>query len=175
VEIISWNVNSVRARLPRVAALLARRQPDVVCLQEIKVSPQDFPVAEFTALGYACAVHGQQGRNGVAILARAAPAGVARGFDADPAPGQARVAGRRHAEGRPNGFTHLRAASHSVDQLAAGDAVPVAEFLKLLELNLIGQNLQRLVSRPLVAQVAQSVNQPLPAIPHGHHSSPSST
>jgi exodeoxyribonuclease III len=53
VEIISWNVNSVRARLPRVAALLARRQPDLVCLQEIKVSSQDFPVAEFAALGYA--------------------------------------------------------------------------------------------------------------------------
>ena len=53
MEIISWNVNSVRARLPRVAALLARRQPDVVCLQDIKVSPADFPVAEFAALGYA--------------------------------------------------------------------------------------------------------------------------
>jgi exodeoxyribonuclease-3 len=91
VEIISWNVNSVRARLPRVAALLARRQPDVVCLQEIKVSSQDFPVAEFAALGYASAVHGQEGRNGVAMLARAAPADVARGFDADPVPGQARV------------------------------------------------------------------------------------
>ena len=91
VEIITWNVNSVRARLPRVAALLARRQPDLVCLQEIKVSPQDFPAAEFAALGYASAVHGQEGRNGVAMLARAAPADVVRGFDADPAPGQARV------------------------------------------------------------------------------------
>lgn len=91
MEIITWNVNSVRARLPRVAALLARRQPDLVCLQEIKVSPQDFPVAEFAALGYAAAVHGQEGRNGVAMLARAAPADVVRGFDADPAPGQARV------------------------------------------------------------------------------------
>ena len=91
MEIISWNVNSVRARLPRVAALLARRQPDVVCLQEIKVSSQDFPVAEFAALGYASAVHGQEGRNGVAMLARAAPADAARGFDADPVPGQARV------------------------------------------------------------------------------------
>lgn len=91
MEIISWNVNSVRARLPRVAALLARRQPDLVCLQEIKVSPQDFPVVEFAALGYASAVHGQEARNGVAMLARAAPADVARGFDADPAPSQARV------------------------------------------------------------------------------------
>ena len=91
MEIISWNVNSIRSRLPRVAALLARRQPDLVCLQEIKVSPQDFPVAEFAALGYASAVHGQEGRNGVAMLARAAPADVACGFDADPAPGQARV------------------------------------------------------------------------------------
>ena len=83
--------HSIRARLPRVAALLARRQPDLVCLQEIKVSTRDFPVAEFAALGYASAVHGQEGRNGVAMLARTGPAEVARGFDADPAPDQARV------------------------------------------------------------------------------------
>jgi hypothetical protein len=48
----------------------------------------------------------------------------------------------------------------------------VAEFLELLEINLIGQDTQRVVSRPLVAQAAQSVSQPLPAIPHGYHPSP---
>jgi hypothetical protein len=47
--------------------------------------------------------------------------------------------------------------------------VPVAEFPELLEINLIGQDTQRLVSRLLVTQAAQSVNQPLPAIPHGYH------
>jgi hypothetical protein len=65
------------------------------------------------------------------------------------------------------GFTQLRAASHPVDQRVAGDAVPVAEFPELLEVNLIGQDTQRLVSRLLVAQAAQSVGQSLPAIPHG--------
>src|SRR6266516_7057269 len=70
------------------------------------------------------------------------------------------------------GFTQLRAASHPVDQRVAGDAVPVAEFPELLEVNLIGQDTQRLVSRLLVTQAAQSVNQPLPAIPHGYHPSP---
>ena len=67
----------------------------------------------------------------------------------------------------PDGFTHLRAASHPVEQRVAGDAVPVAECLKLLQINLIRQDTQRFVSRPLVTQAAQSVNHPLPAIPHG--------
>jgi hypothetical protein len=61
----------------------------------------------------------------------------------------------------------LTAASHPVDQRVAGDAVPVAEFPELLEINLIGQDTQRLVSRLLVAQAAQSVSQPLPAVSHG--------
>jgi hypothetical protein len=71
-----------------------------------------------------------------------------------------------------DGLTHLRAAAHPVDQRVAGDAVPVAEFPKLLGINLIGQDTQRLVSRLLVAQAAQSVSQPLPAIRHGYHPSP---
>jgi hypothetical protein len=50
--------------------------------------------------------------------------------------------------------------------------VPVAEFPELVEINLIGQDTQCLVSRLLVTQAAQSVNQPLPAIPHGYHPEP---
>jgi exodeoxyribonuclease III len=91
VKVITWNVNSVRARLPRVTALLARFRPDLACLQEIKTSTEEFPAAEFAAAGYQAAVYGQAGRNGVAVLSRTPLAGVARGFAGDPAPDQARV------------------------------------------------------------------------------------
>jgi exodeoxyribonuclease III len=91
MKIISWNVNSIRARLPRVTALLARHRPDLVCLQEIKTSTGDFPAAELAAAGYQAAVHGQAGRNGVAVLSRTELTDAARGFADDPVPEQARV------------------------------------------------------------------------------------
>jgi exodeoxyribonuclease-3 len=91
MRIVSWNVNSVHRRLPRVLAMLARHRPDVVCLQEIRTDRSGFPTAELTGQGYQCAVHGQPGRNGVAILSRQAPADVLPGFRGDPVPEQARV------------------------------------------------------------------------------------
>ena len=66
----TWNVNSIRARLPRLLAWLERRRPDVVCLQETKVVDEDFPTAEIQALGYHCRAFGQKTYNGVAILSR---------------------------------------------------------------------------------------------------------
>jgi len=87
MKIATWNVNSVRARLPRLLAWLERERPDVVCLQETKVVDADFPVAEIQALGYHCAVFGQKTYNGVAILSLAPAADVVRGFpDGLPAP-----------------------------------------------------------------------------------------
>lgn len=91
MKIISWNVNSLRVRLARALALLQRHQPDVLCLQEIKLTEPDFPAEEFARLGYQAAVFGQKTYNGVAILARRAPANVQRGFPGDPLPEQARV------------------------------------------------------------------------------------
>ena len=70
MKIITWKVNSVHARLSRVTALLARHQPDLACLQEIKTSSGEFPAGDFAAVGSAAAVHGQAGRNGVAVLTR---------------------------------------------------------------------------------------------------------
>jgi hypothetical protein len=89
-------------------------------------------------------------------------------------PRTAASSGRRDQDrgSDPDGFTGLRAASHPIDHLAQRNAVLVPEFLELPEINLIGQVTQRVVSRPLVAQAAQSVSQPLPAIPHGYHPSP---
>jgi exodeoxyribonuclease III len=91
MKIISWNVNSVRARLPRITALLARYQPDLACLQEIKTSAEEFPAAELAAAGYRAAVYGQAARNGVAVLSRREVTDVTRGFAGDPVPDQARV------------------------------------------------------------------------------------
>lgn len=72
MRIVTWNVNSLRARLPRVVQLLAEHQPDVALLQETKSPPDTFPTAELAHAGYA-AVHNSGGRwAGVAVLARSA-------------------------------------------------------------------------------------------------------
>lgn len=70
MRIATWNVNSIKARLPRVTGWLEAAQPDVVCLQEIKCIDENFPTAEIEALGYHVAVHGQKSYNGVAILSK---------------------------------------------------------------------------------------------------------
>ncbi|WGD31497.1 exodeoxyribonuclease III [Ancylobacter sp. WKF20] len=68
--IATWNVNSVRLRIDNTIAWLKDRQPDIVCLQEIKCQDDQFPREAFEALGYNVAVHGQKGFNGVAVLSR---------------------------------------------------------------------------------------------------------
>jgi exodeoxyribonuclease-3 len=73
MEIATWNVNSIRIRLPRLLAWLERRRPDIVCLQETKVIDEDFPRLEIESLGYRCLVNGQRTYNGVAILTRFEP------------------------------------------------------------------------------------------------------
>jgi exodeoxyribonuclease-3 len=91
VKVITWNVNSLRARLERTKALLARHQPDVLCLQETKIPDDDFPFDEFEALGYHAACLGQRAYNGVAILSRLPLEGVSCGFPGDPVPEQSRA------------------------------------------------------------------------------------
>jgi exodeoxyribonuclease III len=87
---VTWNVNSLRARLPRVLELLALHRPDVVCLQETKCTPDNFPVAELREAGYL--VHHQSGGQwaGVALLAREALTDIAAGLPDDVAPDEAR-------------------------------------------------------------------------------------
>jgi exodeoxyribonuclease-3 len=70
VKIATWNVNSVKARLPNVLNWLKEAAPDVVMLQEIKCQTDAFPRTEIEDLGYNCAVVGQKSYNGVAILSR---------------------------------------------------------------------------------------------------------
>jgi len=71
VKIASWNINSVRLRMPIVARFLKEEAPDVLCLQEIKCQDGQFPYEAFRALGYEhFAVHGQKGYHGVATISR---------------------------------------------------------------------------------------------------------
>jgi exodeoxyribonuclease-3 len=80
MKLATWNVNSIRARQERLLAWLERTKPDVVCLQEVKVSEEAFPFAVLGEAGYAACVHGQRTYNGVAVLAREEPTEVERGF-----------------------------------------------------------------------------------------------
>lgn len=71
MKLITWNVNSLRVRLPQVLQLLAEAQPDALCLQELKLQTKDFPSEALAAAGYPHQlVHGQKTYNGVAILSR---------------------------------------------------------------------------------------------------------
>ena len=85
LRIATWNVNSLRARLPRVEEWLAYACPDVLCMQETKVTDAGFPAMAFQALGYETVFHGGAGRwNGVAIASRVGIDDVVIGFDHDP-------------------------------------------------------------------------------------------
>ncbi|WP_374513688.1 exodeoxyribonuclease III [Niveibacterium sp.] len=90
MKLATWNVNSLKVRLPHLLDWLAREQPDVVCLQELKCEDGAVPRADIEAAGYRLETHGQKTYNGVAILSRTPIDAVQRnipGF-ADP---QARV------------------------------------------------------------------------------------
>jgi len=80
MRLATWNVNSIRAREERLLRWLQSSRPDIVCLQELKVAEDAFPMDELRTLGYHAAIHGQKTYNGVAILSRVEPADVERGF-----------------------------------------------------------------------------------------------
>jgi len=80
MKIATWNVNSLKVRLPHLLGWLAEQQPDVVCLQETKQQDADFPHAELQAAGYHSVCSGQKTYNGVAILSRDPIADVRTGI-----------------------------------------------------------------------------------------------
>lgn len=87
MKLATWNVNSLKVRLPHLLDWLARENPDVVCLQETKLEDHNFPRAEIEAAGYQVAFSGQKTYNGVALLARSPLAEVQAGnphYAADP-------------------------------------------------------------------------------------------
>jgi exodeoxyribonuclease-3 len=85
VRLATWNVNSVKARLPRLLAWLAETEPDVACLQETKCPAAQFPADEVGELGYETAAHGDGRWNGVALLSRVGLENVTLGFPGEPA------------------------------------------------------------------------------------------
>lgn len=80
MRIATWNVNGLRARLEYIQHWLAARQPDVVGLQEVKATEDQFPAEVFRQLGYDVVVHAQKGWNGVAVLSRLPMQTVRRGL-----------------------------------------------------------------------------------------------
>lgn len=80
MKIATWNVNSLRVRLPQVLEWLQLMQPDVLCLQETKVIDEDFPLAACREAGYSAVFAGQKTYNGVATLSRAPMTAVASTF-----------------------------------------------------------------------------------------------
>ena len=84
MRIATFNINGIKARLPRLLEWLDETRPDVACLQEIKTSDETFPVKDIEAAGYGAIWHGQKGFNGVAILARGeTPVEVRRGLEGE--------------------------------------------------------------------------------------------
>lgn len=81
MRIVTWNVNSINARMERLIAFLERWQPDIVGLQELKCVDEKFPFEALKAIGYSAEVHGQKTYNGVAVLYKSpAPSQVIKGF-----------------------------------------------------------------------------------------------
>jgi exodeoxyribonuclease-3 len=109
VRIATWNVNSVKQRLPRLLPWLDERQPDVVCLQETKLADDAFAALlgeELSSRGYEVAAHGEASWNGVAILSRV-------GLE-DVVPGLAEAPGFPHSEARAVAATCDGIRVHSV-------------------------------------------------------------
>ena len=144
----TWNVNSVKARLPRLLEWLDATKPDVLLLQETKVAQGGFPSAEVSELGYETAEYGQGRWNGVAVLSRVGLEDVRNGFPGEPGypDAEARAIGATCGGVRfmsvyvPNGRTPddphytyklswlsaLRTAL--VDEVAAGPVVVAGDF-----------------------------------------------
>src|SRR5258706_7287122 len=80
MKLAAWNVNSLKVRLPHLTDWLAKAQPDIACLQELKLEDAKFPRTELEAAGYHAACAGQKTYNGVAILARTPLSDVAVGI-----------------------------------------------------------------------------------------------
>ena len=85
MKIVTYNVNSINARLPNLLRWLSESTPDVVCLQELKAPQDKFPEAAIRDAGYGVIWHGQKSWNGVAILARnSEPQEIRRVLPGDP-------------------------------------------------------------------------------------------
>jgi len=83
MKLISFNINSLRARPHQVEAIVKKHNPDAIGLQETKVHDDDFPYDIPESLGYKAHIHGQKGHYGVAIFTKDEPESVSKGFETD--------------------------------------------------------------------------------------------
>ena len=126
MKLVTWNVNSLKARLPRVLEFLAEHQPDIACLQETKTTVEAFPSRELADAGYSAAHHSGGRWAGVAILARGSePADVTSGL-----PGEVAQDECRWMEATVNG---LRVASVYVPNGRSLDSPAFGEKLTFLD------------------------------------------
>jgi exodeoxyribonuclease III len=101
MTIATYNVNSIRQRLPIVLEWIARHQPDVMCLQETKVQDQEFPAEAIRKAGYHPSFRGMKGYNGVATLTRSPPEKVIFGLHEGPDNEDFRITWERQCRPRP--------------------------------------------------------------------------
>jgi exodeoxyribonuclease-3 len=145
VKLATWNVNSLKPRMPRLLELLEVHEPDLVFLQETKCEPDAFPLLELEAAGYRAAHHSGGRWAGVALLARDDPAEVCVGLSGEPSRDEARwleasVDGLRAVSlyvpnGRSPGspfyedkLRFLDAAAERIRELAGGRLVVAGDF-----------------------------------------------
>lgn len=83
MKVISFNINGIRARLHQLQALIDQHDPDLIGLQETKVSDEQFPLQALEEMGYHVAFHGQKGHYGVALMYRHQPLSIQKGFLSD--------------------------------------------------------------------------------------------
>lgn len=83
MRIVSFNINSVRARLHQLQAIIAKHKPDIIGLQETKVHDDEYPHDAIQEMGYESYTHGQKGHYGVAILSKEKPLKIGKGFQGD--------------------------------------------------------------------------------------------
>lgn len=93
MNIVSFNINSLRARLPQLQAIIEKYQPEFIGLQETKVQDLDFPLSDIEALGYYPIFHGQKTHYGVALLSKQKPLQEVKGFAGDEELAQRRFVG----------------------------------------------------------------------------------
>ncbi|HIG43462.1 MAG: exodeoxyribonuclease III [bacterium] len=95
MRVVSFNVNSIRVRLHQLEAVIKSHNPEIIGLQETKVTDEEFPVEEINQLGYEVSYHGQKTHYGVALLSRKPATSIDKGFADDDADSQRRfITGR---------------------------------------------------------------------------------
>lgn len=102
MKCVSFNVNSIRSRLHQLEAVITEQQPDIIGLQETKVTDAEFPVEAVRELGYHVYFHGQKTHYGVALLCREEPVSVTRGYPWDDDEAQRRLITGRFKIGGKN-------------------------------------------------------------------------